>query len=345
MSTNLFLVHTEYHLLMSIHIATTMHPQDYKNNLIYITKTQDRFQSAIKIGKIKNITLKVLENISPADLIKTLRKIECERFFFFQEDSIYNCCLANYFRKKGVIICLGPDGYKPYAVYKKKHELLSMIRDTIEDYKKLCQNRIMPTLFQGSWHYKYGSSRFIDKIYLTHPVYLHEQNNPRQLEVIKIPEFTEASIANAGLAFNCNQFNFPLVDNAIYYFNQPFKEKLVVEEFFFLEKLIAHFPNNAIYIKLHPLTTQAMKEKYLKLKDVKLIDIKVPAELFILSLKNAVLLTGWSTVLITENKSCNYYFNLPIYKNKGSKATDQSELTILPHIKLISSPWEIEFPK
>jgi hypothetical protein len=330
---------------MSIHIATTKHSGDHIKNIIYLTKTPARFNTLSKIEKVENIILKVLDDLTRAEILHKLKNISCERFFFFQEDSIYNCCLAKKLKdKNNTIICLGPDGYKPYAVYKKKHEYLSMLRNTLEDYKELFQNKIFPSFLQLSWRYRYATSALIDEIYLTHPESLHKQNNAGHAEIAKIPEFSEATLINAGMIFNAADFNFPIFDSSIYYFNQPIHPQLEDVEFDFLKNLIAHFPNKAIYIKLHPLTTNDMKEKYLGLKQTELLDIKVPAELFILNLKNSVLLSGWSSVLITQNSSCNYYFNLPIYKNKGSKATDQSDLTILPHIKLISSPQEIEFP-
>ena len=152
------------------------------------------------------------------------------------------------------------------------------------------------------------------------------------------------SLYIAGMIFNLKEDSFPVEEKGIYYFNQPFKEQLDGVEISFLKELIKIHPKTPIYIKLHPLTTEDKKKKYLNLRGVTLIDSKIPAELFILNLKNSILFTGWSTVLITNNPSCNLYFNLPIYKNQGSKAADQSTLTVLPHISLVSKPEEMEFP-
>jgi hypothetical protein len=54
--------------------------------------------------------------------------------------------------------------------------------------------------------------------------------------------------------------------------------------------------------------------------------------------------SGWSTVLITENSSCNYYFNYPIYKDLNDKILSQIEILALNHITFINSPEEMQFP-
>lgn len=75
-----------------------------------------------------------------------------------------------------------------------------------------------------------------------------------------------------------------------------------------------------------------------------IIDSKLPAEIYILEISNSIIFSGWSTALMTYNSSCNYYFNLPIYKNCGAKAVDQSNLTVFPHIQVVDSPSLMKFP-
>jgi hypothetical protein len=345
MAINLFLAHTEYHLLQSINLATTLYPQKHLENIIYVIQTKRRLNDIKRISKIDNIEFKYLEGVSEKEKYHILRRTRCDRFIFFQEDSLANCNLANYYRKKyKAMISLAPDGYKPYAVYKKKHEMLSMLRDTFEAYKDLISKGILPTVFQWSQHYKYASTKFLDEIYLTNPNEFPSRMAHRNISIVKIPEFSEQALLHAGSVFNLSDESFPIPENGIYYFNQPFKEQFDAVEIDFLKDLINMHSGKNIYIKLHPLTTELKKKKYENLRGLKIIETKVPAELFILNLKKSILFTGWSTVLITNNPSCNFYFNLPIYKNKGSKATDQSDLVILPHITLVSKPGEMEFP-
>jgi hypothetical protein len=345
MKINLFLAQTEYHLLQSIHLASTLYSRENVENIIYVIQTERRLKNLAGLQKIDNIRFEYLDNISEKEKYRILKEIRCDKFIFFQEDSLFNCNLANYYKKNfNTVIGLGPDGYKPYAIYKKKHEMLSMFRDTLEAYKRLIQNNILPTVLQWSQHYQYASSTFLDEIYLTNPKEFVCSKNIPKFNILRIPEFNEKSLYSVGMIFDLKENSFPVGEKGIYYFNQPFAEQLDGVEINFLKELIKMHPKTPIYIKLHPLTTNNKKKKYLNLQGINLIDTKIPAELFILNLKNSILFTGWSTVLITNNPSCNLYFNLPIYKNQGSKATDQSNLTILPHISLVSKPVEMKFP-
>ena len=345
MTTNLYLAHTEYHLLQSIHIASTLYSGNQTENIIFVIQTERRLNNINPLQRIDNIQFEYLKDINEKEKYQILKRIRCDKFIFFQEDSLFNCNLVNYYKKKfNTVIALGPDGYKPYAIYDKKHETLSMLRDTFEAYKNLIKSNIIPTIFQWSKHYQYASSNFLDEIYLTNPKeFVHKKKQPR-FEIIEIPEFNELSLERAGIVFNLKENTFPIEEKGLYYFNQPFKDNLNEVEFDFLRGLIECHPDKSLYIKMHPQTSDSKKKKYLSLPRVILIDSKIPAELFILNLRKSILFTGWSTVLITNNPSCNLYFNLPIYKNQGSKAMEQSKLTILPHIKLVNNPCEMEFP-
>lgn len=345
MKTNLFLAQTEYHLLQSIHLASNLFSGNQTLNIIFVIQTEHRLRNLNLLQSIDNIQFEYLKDVNQKEKYQILKKIKCDKFIFFQEDSLFNCNLVNYYKKKfNTVIGLGPDGYKPYAVYKKKHETLSMLRDTFEAYKNLIRSSIIPTIFQWSKHYQYASSNFLDEIYLTNPGHFRHKKKEPKFEIITIPEFNELSLHRAGEIFGLKENSFPIEEKSIYFFNQPFKERLDKVEMEFLKELIELYPDQPLYIKLHPQTSDSKKKKYLTLPRVKLIDSKIPAELFILNLRKSILFTGWSTVLITDNPSCNLYFNLPIYKNQGSKAMDQSKLTILPHITLVNSPFEMQFP-
>ena len=87
-----------------------------------------------------------------------------------------------------------------------------------------------------------------------------------------------------------------------------------------------------------------MKKKYRKLKRVQLIESDVPAEIILLNLHNCIVYSGWSTVLITENSNCNYYFNYPFYKKSGHRNLNQLHIPALNHITMTESPAEMKFP-
>src|SRR5690606_36906185 len=96
------------------------------------------------------------------------------------------------------------------------------------------------------------------------------------------------------------QDDFPVRD-AIYFFNQPMFPELQDLEHNFLLDVQRKFPDRHIILKLHPLTTDEMKQKYSSMDNISLIKLDFPAELILLSLRNCIVYSGWSTVLITYN--------------------------------------------
>ncbi|MCX7548860.1 polysialyltransferase family glycosyltransferase [Xanthomarina sp. F1114] len=343
---NIFIAHTEYHFIQSLNIALGLFNEDLYENYIHITKRGNRFENVIDPALKNNIFVKVHIEKEPSVLVKEILALKtCYRFFFFQENSIYNRFLAYGLKKKhNTIISLGPDGYKPYGVFNKKHEFLSMIKDTITDHKKLYKDRLSTTKLFKSDYYRYGSSSFIDEVWLTNVEIFNSKRNKTTAELKEINPFTLEVIDSLKSYFKLEDNPLDGKEHKILYLNQPFwTEKLVSREMSFLKDLIIHF-NKTIYLKLHPGTPEETKALYKKIDQLILIDSKLPAEIYILEVKNSIIFSGWSTALITHNPSCNYYFNLPIYKNCDAKAVDQMELTILPHIDIVETPKSMKFP-
>lgn len=74
------------------------------------------------------------------------------------------------------------------------------------------------------------------------------------------------------------------------------------------------------------------------------IESQVPVEVILRHLKYCVVLNGWSLVLITENKKCNYYFNFDIYKHLNNLKLKQLFIFPLNHIKMIKEGQDMKFP-
>lgn len=343
---NVFLTNTEYHFIQSLNLALTQFGGNEFENHIHITKYGNRFNNIKNASSVHNI--KIIFHIEKhmADIVKEISEInECNNFFFFQENSIYNKWLAYKLKKKyDTTICLGPDGYKPYGLYDKKHEFLSMIKDTLQDHVTLYKNNMLTTTVFKSDYYRYGSSKIIDEVWLVDVGSFDIKHNKTRAQLKTISSFSSDTFGNIKEYFKKIDNVLDGKEAVILYLNQPFwTEKLISNEISFLKDLLGNF-NEKVYLKLHPGTPKDTILIYEKINGLILIDSDLPAELYILSIAKSIIFSGWSTALITNNTSCNYYFNLPIYKNCGAKAVDQSKLTILPHIKLITSSQEMNFP-
>jgi hypothetical protein len=343
---NIFIAHTEYHFIQSLNIAIGSFNDKQYENYIHITRSGDRFENVIDPNLNNNIFIKFHIEKEPAALVKEILKVKvCYRFFFFQENSIFNRFLAYQLKVKlNTIISLAPDGYKPFAVFKKKHEFLSMVKDTFDDHKKLFKKRLISAKLFKSEYYRYGSTKFLDEVWLTNIDSFDSKKNKTKAKLKEISPF--AKKVNASLKLYFKTANNPLKDKEqiVLYLNQPFwTEKLVSREMAFLKDLTSHF-NRDIFLKLHPGTPKETIELYEQIDQLVLLESKLPAEFYILEIKNSIIFSGWSTALITHNPSCNYYFNLPIYKNCDVNAIEQVEVTILPHIRVINHPYEMNFP-
>jgi hypothetical protein len=340
---NVYLVLTEYQFLQAINLATSTYSNKNYSNIIYILRSGRRLMGidATKEWILDNIQIHILENKTPKEIATVILNETPEHFFIFQGNSALNVFLGDAISRRGVEISLGPDGYGMYSVYKKKHPILTLIKDTYQGNQWLLKNE----LFKGKIHrfdyYKYGNHKFINNVWVTHPEkYIHQANN--KVNILKLPDFNKKCIDSIKKCFDFKD-EFP-VENAIYYFNQPLWPELLEKEFNFLKGVLKSFPNKCIILKLHPLTSPKVKSMYHEIDRLQIIESTVPAEVMLISLKNCIIFTGWSSVLITENKTCNYYFNYPIYKGNDVKFLNQSELVVLDHITLVDKPELMKFP-
>lgn len=340
---NVYIALTEYQLLQALNIATGVYSASNFINTIYVVRNGKRLMGidARKDWRLDNTQIIILDNKSPKEITSNIHDEKPKHFFMFQGNSSINVFLGDTLAKKGVEISLGPDGYGAYNVFNKKNPILTLIKDTFVANKYLIKNKLYNYKILRFDYYKYGNYKFIDNIWVTHPEqYTHRAKN--QPTILQLPDFNKKCIDFIKSCFNFNA-SFP-TDDVIYYFNQPLWTELVEKEFDFLKGVLNSFPDKVIVLKLHPLSSEKTKKMYRSLTGLQIIESSVPAEVILLSLKNCIVFTGWSSILITENKSCNYYFNYPIYKESNLKFFDQSELIILNHITLVNKPELMQFP-
>jgi hypothetical protein len=340
---NVYLVLTEYQYLQALNISTSAYSGPDFINKIYLVRNGRRLMG---IDNQKHLTLDNVETIildrkKPIEVASRIIEENPNHFFIFQGNSALNVFIADKLASKGCEISLGPDGYGAYNVFNKDYPILTLIKDSYKANIYLFKNR----LFSGKIHhfdyYKYGSQRFINNIWLTHPKqYTHRAKN--KVNLLQLPDFNQNCL---DFIKNCFDFDesFP-VEDVIYYFNQPFWPELIEIEFAFLAGVLANFPDKRLVVKLHPLTSDLMKIRYQELDRVQIIESTVPAEVLLLSLKNCIVFTGWSSVLLTENRKCNYYFNYPIYKKSNLKILNKSNIIVLDHITLVDKPDLMQFP-
>lgn len=342
----IYIVNTEFQLMVAVNLSLSHYHASEFWNSIYCVSSVDR------MSKDLNTTIDIIGEIiyiDKANFIKEINKIvqiPCDRFYFFQENSIYNKYMAYKLRKRGSLIALGPDGLKPYAIFNKKHELFSMVNDTIKDYRKLKKaNLFLPALIP-SRYYKYGSSKIIDEVWLYNIELFNAKANKTKAVLKEIPKFTPLVWETLKELFSFSNSILPKSDNVLFYINQPLWSKNLVDvEIDFLNQTAKLFSGHEIVIKLHPNTAEKTIERYREIPNIKLVRSKIPAELFIASFTNSIVFSGWSTALTIDSSQCSFYYFLDVFKKVNDLILNQMEIANFNHIQLISSPEQMSFPK
>lgn len=342
---NLFVTFTPYQFISAFNLCRELYASEIYENVIYFSKSEKTEYELNEVLNNFNGNIIRFEIEDWPTIIKTIREQTISRFFFYQENSIYNKYLAYHLKKKGTLICLGPDGTKPYGIFNKKHELLSMLKDTWRDYKLLRSKGLMLYTLIWSKYYRYGSFKFLDEVWLQYPELFDAKKNKTKGKIVKLPELKIENIIKLSKAF---KFDCKLneKEGIILYFNQPFFSKpLIDKEFEILEQISISFPHKKINIKLHPGTNPSVKDKMLGKSYLNVIEDKMPAEFYLKEVSNSIVLTGWSAALMHDiNKNNNNYFYLyPLYKKTNDKVLSQISLIGFPHVKMLDNIKELHF--
>ncbi len=337
MKKNLFIVGTPYQLIAAYNACTQIYSSQEYKNIIYF-KESSNTNYPIDANRIEgNIEILRFKDEALPSLIKQLKNEVFYRFCFYQENLVYNKYLSFHLKNKGSLISLGPDGTKPYGVFHKKHEKLSMLKDTLKDYRILRSKGLdLPKLF-WSRYYRYGNFRLLDEVWLQYPELFNSRKNKTKGEIKKLPELT---VENINKLVQLLDFKSKLTEtnNIILYFNQPFYTKpLINKEFEILFELSQLYPEKKINIKLHPSTRQEVRQKMGTLPYVHLIEDNMPAEFYLFNVTNSIIISGWSAAIMHEFSSQNnksYYLYL-LYKKTKDKTLSQINFVGFPHIVMI----------
>ncbi|MEK8180271.1 polysialyltransferase family glycosyltransferase [Flavobacterium buctense] len=302
--TNVFLVRTQYHVLMAVNTIFSEY-KDY-NNIIYYLK-----------GRINNdlesnedfIDFKKLERnkFGNTDFVKHLKELNPKRFFFFQENCSETLFLLNKLSKTDIIISLLQDGTKPYHHYKKKRLLYCILRDTLNDYKEMYKRKQM-ALIGFHNNYKYAFSKEVDEVWLTYP---ERYNNRTKKKLIQLPYYSEESIKFCNQLFN---FKVDFDVESILYLGQAWKRIYWEREKEIFDYLIQKYPERKIIYKAHPNSEPGQLELYNDYKNIVIIKDIIPAELYVLTMKNTIILSAASTSMFVYNETCKFYYTYKLYQ-------------------------------
>jgi hypothetical protein len=327
MKNILFVVNTEGQLLTASSLIFEIfnNLKEYEPYILQLGKTGSaRFQNENN----RQILSKYYLEIDEADTEKSekftkILETSFEKVFIFLEQLSLNVFLVNHYKKRGSTICLGPDGNKPYYSVDKA-ALGSRVKETIKTYKYLFERKLYYSkLYFLSWNY--AKLRPLDEIWVTYPEqFFYAQNK----KVVGFKIMSNGNIVQNILNFfNFNNFDIlKSKEDIIFYTNNILYQQPAYDvEINTIKEIKIKFPTTPFYLKYHPLTPERQITKF---KDLGLICFcnSIPAELYIASLRNSIILGFWSTSLMVENPNCKFYW-LHKYLIKSGKMVDYIKLS------------------
>lgn len=334
MKTNIFLVHTEYHLMLSINLIVSKF-MDMVNH-IYITEGK-RVRKDLIVTE-KNIQIHRIEakNYGTSEFLHQLLDKEPANFFFFQEVSSDNMYLSYWLHHKGVNVALLQDGLKPYVVWKRKNMATHILLDTMMFHKEILKRGTCMPYFKFNNLYHYGGWDFIDEVWLSFP---DKFKNKSKKKLLKLPQFSHRSISILNEMFDLQQN--VINPNDLLIVGQPRSKEYWDKEIEILNGIIAKFPNKGILYKSHPNTTPELLEQISLIKGLKIVNYPIPVELLIMQMKDTCIISGYSTALLTNNPSCRFYWIYKLLGGGGRLFTQMQIVNPTEHIKEVSTIDEI----
>jgi len=343
----LIFVATEYHLLLAINEILTKYYDDNRYEVRLYVKlarlsrgldfsdlpiSSEYYDIAIDIDNLldENIRNKIqLFLNNPPDI-----------FIFFQEQDPLMVILSSGFSKKGSEIFLYQDGFKPHAEL-KLHSL-----GLLKYHHKLNVWMWKNGFSVESWlspvySKKYAFLKSTNRIFLTFPEYYENWNKKDVEKIVFLPIKTLNPYLRK--VFGWDDSLLAQKENIILYLSQksPIDGEYEIE---FLRSLQELYPKTPIYIKLHPNTNIERIKQYKQLMDVYIIDSRILAELFIMNVKQSIIMSLFSTSMFLNNPENKFYYFYKLFKGK-SRQLRRMTITEVPidHIKVVTSIGDIKF--
>lgn len=347
-----YLIHTEYHLLLALYDILEKYNDANKFDVSLVLKRSHksaRLKQDLNLSilpyKIKildfNINLKGKLSAEEKHDLDELLKEDYAVFIFFQEQDPITIIIINKYIEKKTKIYLYQDGLKPYVMNSMKFSLGLVLNDINQNSWIKRNGYPVKNNFSFLTCRKYGFLKGIDKLYLTFPQ-AYDNWNSKPIENIN-PEFTEQYKTLLKKVFLWDDSLLDQNEKVLFFMNQPLHDDGSFE-LNLLEKLQAMYPGSPLYIKNHPLTPKLKIDKYKQLKNVSIINSKIPAEIFVSELKNSIVFSVCSTSMFINNKETKFYWTNNIQeKNNIKRLKKYVIVNPTTHIKSVSTIKEIVF--
>ncbi len=342
-----FLIHTEYHLLVTASIVSDKFPRDKFEIVIIQNASSRRFNLEIDTRVLadeyiiidENGNLKNKTQSSLSQIISRVVATPTKYFIGFLEQSPLFVLFSRKCKRNKIITVLAPDGSKPYARITKM-ALPSRIRKTIDNNKFFKHAKLnFRSLRLISWDY--ARNKDIMEVWVTAEQW-YENRTKKTVLPISILE-GEQSILLANSLFQFDIYKKPIPSaRVLFYMNQPFVDSSLSQgEQDILKNILDNVTGHQLVIKLHPLTTRKQIEFYRTLNDLVIIEDTYPSELYMANLSDSIFISFWSSSLFSYYKTNRYYWLYKLLEQNGNMLHWLKIFNPTDHIKVVNSLNEV----
>lgn len=347
-----YLIHTEYHLLLSIDDAQKKYSDNSKYDVCFILMryTQfNRLKQDLDVDELPFEVLKMDFNLSLESNLTSEEKANLDKllefkfssFIFFQEQDPLVIIMINKYVESNTNIYLYQDGLKPYVMNSMKFSVGLILHDFKQNFWIRKNGYPVKNYLSFINCKKYGQLKGINKLFLTFPAAYDNWNNLK-IETLT-PTFNEQFANVLKKVFKWNDSLLDEKEKVIFFMNQPLHDDGTFE-MSVLKKLKEKYPLSKLYIKYHPLTSEIKIKQYKELSNVIIIDSQIPAELFISQLKNSIVLSICSTSMFINNEDCRFYWFSEIQENNNvARLKRYNIINPTNHVISVKSADEIVF--
>lgn len=347
-----FFVHTEYHLLLSIHALLTMYSDTNRYEVEFIlkrTSKSPRLKLDLDFAHLPckyrfldfDLNLNTLLASKEKERLHEVLELKFSEFNFFQEQDPVTLIIIKHYKKSGTRINLFQDGLKPYIAHSMSFSPSLWINNIKQNLWIRKNGYPVSNWFSFINSKMYGFLKDIDQLYLTFPAaYI----NWKKLPIVPVSlHYTPELVGVLKKVFKWEDSLLKERSKVIFFMNQPMHDDGSFEVNV-LEQLQLSFPDSKIYIKNHPITSQTKLNAYKKLRNVEIINSKIPAELFISQLEDSIVLSVCSTSMFIDNSSCKFYYIFAVKEQNNIKRLEKySVINPTEHVITAKSVAEIKF--
>ncbi|PTV93032.1 hypothetical protein C8C76_15613 [Halanaerobium saccharolyticum] len=310
---NIFLVHTPYHLMLSVGFAKQLVEQDNfliifedfdvssvdTNNFSHLFKKIEILQGNLVLKDINIIKKIYLYYINIKKLKKIIKKRNFDKVFTFNNNIILDQKifeLVNQKRKCKVIYI--EDGS---AAYNQSYKECGNLKRKV---KSLTKKAIFNLNDYGQCVSILGLNNYIDELFVLYPELIREE-----LREKKVKKITDTQFADGAKLVYKNLFDeIEVSRNSIIVFLDKYEFVKTIQQnyFYILERIIEYSKekNKDVYFKYHPREEKEfIKLLELDYKNIFFIKKEIPSEVVGYSLSgNNIIISTTSTSLLTINK-------------------------------------------